>query len=188
MKFTVVLLVFAVCGTFAEPQSNPLKVELNEGSTGKNIASNILGGISEAGASVSGGASASINTEIQITLNLIQCLQQANSNGNIGQSTMSITQLLSKLQQLVEELPANAGAKIKTIIQLLTNAQIAANGGNKAGANSLIVQIVSLLKQAAGADATEGGAAGPPSIRVEKFDRCTYDLIKDVSNSPSKEE
>lgn len=184
MKFTVVLLVFAVCGTFAEPQSNPLKVELNEGSTGKNIASNIPGGISEA------GASASINTEIQITLNLIQCLQQANSNGNIGQSTMSITQLLSKLQQLVGELPANAGAKIKTIIQLLTNAQIAANGGNKAGANSLIVQIVSLLKQAAGADdgATEGGAAGPPSIRVEKFDRCTYDLIKDVSNSPSKEE
>lgn len=126
MKFAVVLLVFALCGTFAKPQIDPVGIAQG----GINLAGNIINGIfgghgghgghggqggvqtganggakggaganagGGGGVNVSVGVNADANAQIQLIISLIKKIQQAIASRNLTEIAGYITQIITQV-------------------------------------------------------------------------------------------
>lgn len=122
MKFAVVLLVFALCGTFAEPAFDPMGMATDVAQGGINLAGNIIHGIfgghggqggvqtgggakgsgganagGDGGVNISVGVNADANAQIQLIISLIKKIQQAIASKNLAQIAGYITQIIQQV-------------------------------------------------------------------------------------------
>lgn len=180
MKFAILLALFTVYGTFAEPL-NPLNIGLHLGhqgakagidaaNDGLNVANNVIHDIFGGGHGHKGGVQAGVggkigikisaqaNAQIQAIIKLIGRIGADFSSGNFTAALTLIQQLLADIKKLQGSLSGGFGGIFTLIIQFANKLEAAARSKNAAGGNSIIVSIGNLLKQISSGDASTAGA------------------------------
>lgn len=117
----------------------------------------------DAGAVAGAGLSAEAKANVQALITLITNMRGAISSGNITQLVIFIQQFFPALRKLQGSISSpNDRSLILNIFGNITRMAITAKSGNKAGANSLSVEIENDLKKlgAGGAGGATGGAGG----------------------------